>query len=244
MDPEELLKQIQEAMNEGLLVQLYRAASVSPDEVLKSLRQRGLEVFSLGEIWRVPTPLLDAAVDEHLTAKSRSTGLVSGAFSAGGLVTLLPELIWQVTTLLRLGQRVALTYGEEVTTPKGRLDLWQNLAAALSIKVDLEGVESDLKLNLPMVVGTSPMRDPMLVRLAEMVMFGLAMRMASQAIRLVPMLGAGLGGLRTYRQTRQYGEQFKTIYRNLHQLRHVNLSELEMSQETAFTLVAGGPVRS
>lgn len=239
MDPEELLKQLQEAMNEGLLTQLYRAASVAPEEILKGLRSRGLEVFTVGEIWRVPTPLLDAAVDDFLQQKSRSTGLISAGFSAGGILTLLPELMWQMTTVLRLGQRIALTYGEEVATPKGRLDLWQNIAQVLDLNIDLEGLESDLKVNMPMMVNTHPMRDPMLVRLVEAVLMGMARRMATRVIRMVPMLGAGIGGLRTYRQTRQYGDRFKKIYRNLHQLRHVNLSDLEMSEEIAFTLVNG-----
>lgn len=236
MDPELLLRQLQEALDEGLMLQLYRLASVNPEEVLSAHRAHGVEVYSLGELWRVPTPLLNPGAEKlvrstHWQAVAGSTG-----FALGGLLTVLPELMWYTTVLLRLGQRVALAYGYDVHTTPGRLELWQTLATSLKLPVELEGLESWRSVVLPVPQVEPGMRDAVLQRLVQRVMTALALRMVKRVTRLVPVLNAGMGGLASHRQLQRVGQNFLSSYRSRHQLRLLNLSALDLSQDVPFVL--------
>lgn len=236
VDPELLLRQLQEALDEGLMLQLYRLASVDPDEVLSAHRSHGVEVYALGELWRVPTPMLDPGAEKllrntHWRAVAGSTG-----FALGGLLTVLPELLWYTVVLLRLGQRVALAYGYDVHTTPGRLELWQTLATSLKIPVELEGVESWRAVVLPVPQLEPGMRDAVVERLVQRVMTALALRMVKRVTRLVPVLNAGMGGVASHRQLRQLGQHFLSSYRSRHQLRLLNLISFDLSQDVPFTL--------
>lgn len=236
MDPEELLKQIQEALDEGLLVHLYRLASVSPEATLRQLRDQGIEVYSLGELGRVPAPLLDAVADDIISRCRRRGALTGAGLSVGGYFTLAPEIIWYLSTLLRLGQRLAMVYGQEVQTLKGQIELWQALASALGVQVDLEGLDGELHRGLPMAIGRGTLRDPILLNVVQQVLIKLSMALAKRITRFVPVLNIGLGGLATYRQLSNVGEQLKETFRTRHQLRTLSLSDLELSEEISFQL--------
>ena len=153
-----------------------------------------------------------------------------------GVLSIAPEIGYVLVALLRLSQRISLTYGYEVETSKGRLDLWTALARGLGIRVSLEGLESDLYRGLPVLVGKGQFRDPILVKVVQKVLVTVGLRMSTRFARMVPLVGAGVGGIANYAWFSMIGRRLKDDFRTRHQLRHLNLSDPGLSEEIAFTL--------
>ncbi len=231
-----MLRQLQNNLDEGLLSQLYRIASIEQDEILVGLRKRGVEAYSLGEISRAPIQLLDQGADEQIRRVCRSGALSGASFGLTGVLSIAPEIGYVLVALLRLSQRISLTYGYEVETSKGRLDLWTALARGLGIRVSLEGLESDLYRGLPVLVGKGQFRDPILVKVVQKVLVTVGLRMSTRFARMVPLVGAGVGGIANYAWFSMIGRRLKDDFRTRHQLRHLNLSDPGLSEEIAFTL--------
>lgn len=254
MTPEELLRRIQQAIDEGWLEHLYRASSVGTDELYLELRQAGVEVYSPGELIRVPTGMIDP-VAQATVERSRRVGAMTGAgFGMGGWLTILPELGWYLAQLLRLAQRVSLLYGFEVQSAKGRLELWEALSQALELPVELEGVESvepvgltlggsalggmslgGLPLGgLPIVFRAAPIRDNLTQQVARRVVRAVAMRMVGRFTRLLPVVSVGVAGFASYRLLGRVGVRLKETYRSRHLLRAMALSDGMVSEEVAW----------
>lgn len=248
MTPEELIRTIQQAIDDGWLEHLYRASSVAPDELYLALRQAGVDVYSSGELIRVPTAMIDPVARE-VVVRSRKLGAMTGAgFGVGGWVTILPELAWYLSALLRLAQRVALLYGFEVQSAKGRLELWEAISRALEVPVELEGVEGATGLvgtsgtfglpqlglpgvGLPIVFRAAPIRDNLAQQLARRVIRSLAMRMVGRFTRLLPVVSVGIASYSSYRMLGKVGDSLQETYRARHLLRAMGSSDIELAEE-------------
>ena len=236
MDIDELVRQLQANMDEGLLSQLYALTSISTQEVLEILRQENIKVYSPDDVLKTPTELLDEAADKAITQTKRKGAFYGGSFGMGGLISVAPELIYIFVTMIRLAQRLSMTYGQEYDSTKGRLDLWAAIGRAVGIKLELEGLESDLYRDLPIVMGKGPFRDPLLFKVAQKVLMTIGFKMSTRVSRLVPFLGAGVGVVTTYAYLSKIGYKLKEDFRVRHQLRHLSLSDPDLSEEIPFKL--------
>lgn len=236
MDIEELLRQLQANMDDGLMSQLYAVASVRPDEIIIGLRSAGVDVYTLREIAHIPTEHLDPFAEGQIISTRRSSALSGASFGFGGLLSVAPEVLYMMTTLLRLAQRMSLTYGYEVDSQRGRLDLWTTLGHALGIQLDLEGLESDLYKGLPTLIGRGRFKDPLLLKIAQKVLMAIALRMTTRFTRFIPVVGAGVGGVTNYAYFSKVGHSLKDDYRARHQLRALTELSDQQPEEIPFTL--------
>ena len=236
MDIEEFLRQLQSNMDEGALSRLYRAASVSQEEVLRKMRELGLEVYSIAEIPRFSPEQLDPIADRVIAENARLGGLTGAGFGSGGFFSIAPELAWLFVDVIRLAQRLSLVYGFEFDSHRGRLDLWSTMGNALGVDVEVDGMEPELTAGLPIIVGRGQFRDPVVLKLAQRIFLKVAMRTSVRLIRLVPLLGAGLGGVTNYAWLSWLGHRLKENLRGRHALRIMNLADPSVSEAIAFTI--------
>jgi hypothetical protein len=190
----------------------------------------------VGEIAQVPPTILDQVADAYVRQVSRQGAITGLSFGLGGILSVAPELMVLIVTLVRMAQRLSLTYGHEFDTPRGGLDLWTSIGRSLGISIDLEGLDSELYRGLPMLVGRGQFRDPLLLKVAQRVIVTVAVKMSTRAARLIPFLGAGVGSLTNYTWLSRVGTRLKDDFRTRHQLRHLNLSDPGQSEEISFTL--------
>ena len=239
MDLNDWLRQVQEATDEGLVGQLYHLASVPPAEVLSSLRQDGIEVYTAAHILEVPTKRLDPVVD-RLIRRTTWRGTFYGAtFGMGGLLSVPPELAYLFVAIVRLAQRISLSYGQEYDSVRGRIELWSTLGRSIGIELDLEGLESDVYRRLPVVFGKGPFRDPLLLKAAQKVLVTIGFRLSTRVARFVPFLGAGVGLASTYAYLSGIGKRMKEDCRTRHQLQQMKLDDSTLSEEISYTMEPG-----
>lgn len=233
-----MVRQMQANLDEGMVSQLYRLASVPSEEVLAALRAEDIKVYTPEEVLKVPTELLDPVADKQLKQVQRRGAFYGGTFGMGGLLSVAPELAYMFVTVIRMAQKLSLTYGQEYESSRGRLELWAAIGRSVGIKLDLEGLETDLYRELPIVVGKGPFRDPILFKVAQKVLVTIGFTMSTRISRLVPFLGAGVGIATTYAYLSKRGRLLKEDFRTKHQLQHLNLSDPGLSEEISYTLAS------
>ncbi len=238
MDVDDWIRQLQEGIDDGLIGQLYRLASVPPSEVFSNFRKEGLDVYTASDILEMPTERIDPIVDKVIRRATWRGTFYGATFGMGGLLSVPPELAYMFVTLVRLAQRVSLSYGQDYDSVRGRLELWAGLGRSMGIELDLEGLESDVYRHLPVVFGTGPFRDPLLFKAAQKILVTIGFRMSTRVARFVPLLGAGVGMASTFTYLSNVGKRLKEDYRTKHQLRQMKLGDSAFSEEISYTMEA------
>lgn len=236
MTPEELMSAIQQAMDEGLVNQIYQSASVKEGEILDALRERGIDAYNLSDLQRIPTEQLDAQADLYLKSANRTAALTGLTYGAFPLIALVPELMHLLVTVIRSAQRLSLTYGQEIESYRGSLQLWETIGEAFGVDpAKLEGAESELFKNLPVPVrpGAMPL-SPIMFRMVQGILLTMAYGFVKHAFRIVPFVGMGVAGAANYQLMRKVGRQMRGDFRGRHEL--MKMSQGEPSQELSFTL--------
>lgn len=222
MTPEELLRFLQQTVDEGFVSQLYKAASVREAEVLEALRGADIDVYSLQEIQRIPTDLLDGVANTHLRQARRMGALAGVSYGAFGILTAVPELMHLMIAVVRTAQRLSLTYGQEYESFRGSLQLWEAIAQAFGVDPSsFEGAEPELFRNMPVPMWTSNQVrwNPIILGVARQVLITLAfIFLKKRWARAVPLVGVGLSGIGNYTLLRRVGLSLKGEFRQRHQL--------------------------
>lgn len=209
-----LLEELTERLDEGALPTLYEAASVSTAEVRAELEQRGLP-FTDPQTGRLPSKgELDLAAEELIRRAGRSAVLRGAAGSFGGLATLGPDAVAALVQSLRLAQRLAVLYGHDPETDRGRLLLTRAMAAAWELELPREGawglrlrqlpemLRSRLGAGLPGSSGT----------VARALAIRAAVTAGKRVGRVIPGFGTTLGAISARRELRAQGERMKAVY--------------------------------
>ena len=222
MTPEELLEFLQRTVDEGFVSQIYSAASVGEAEVLETLREADLDVYSLTEIHRLPTEALDAVADAHLKV-ARRVGAVAGVtYGAFGILTAIPEIVHLMVAVLRTAQRMSLTYGHEIQSFQGNLQLWEAVAKSFGIDPEsYEGTEPQGLGTLPVPKFNSDQMkwNPIIFGVARKVLITIGyIFLKKRWARAVPLIGIGLSGVGNYTLLKRFGRELKEEFRGKHQM--------------------------
>ena len=220
--PEELAQRLQEALDEGVITQIYKAASVRPEEILTEMQLAGLEATTIDGLLTQPTEELDPFADKVLS-DVRRTGAIAGAtYGAGGVLTALPEVVHLMVLIMRTAQRLSLVYGQEIQSFRGRMRLWETMGEALGVDPEILATASaELAQDLPVPFFQRPGLpvDPVTIRVAQKVLITVAIPLISKRwARLVPVLGIGVSTLGNYVLLQRLGSDLKAAYRGRHQL--------------------------
>jgi hypothetical protein len=207
------------SLDEGMFQAVYRLASVDEAEIFKELKTFGLNVDSLEAVGRLPTQTLDSLADRFIRRARRTAALSGASLGLGGWLGLPSGLVHMVVVILRLGQRLSLTYGFDYRSDRGEIELWKALARAVDAKVDWEGTEAELMRRLPAVVtGTGTFSNPLLLKAFQSVVMRIAASAGLHLTRWVPLVGGGTGLVINYLEVDKIGRRLKADWRANHAL--------------------------
>jgi hypothetical protein len=217
MTPEDMARAVLNALDHGLFQTLYRMTWVDPGTVVKDVRASGADVTDLSEFGNLPTDQLDSVADRYIRRARRSAAISGISFGAGGWLGLPPGLGHLVVVIVRMAQRISLTYGFDYRTDRGEIELWKGLAAATGANIDWEGTEADLMRRLPAVVtGTGAFSNPLMLKAFQAVVTRIAIASGLRLTRWVPVVGGGSGLVLNWLQVDSIGRHLKETWRRQH----------------------------
>jgi len=208
------IDELGERLDGGLLPALYRVASVPPGVVRAHLDAAGL-AYTDAATGRLPSLTeLDATAQRVVAEASRGAALRGAAAAFGGLTTLAPEALAALVQSLRLAQRLAVIYGHDPDTDRGRVLLTRALAQAWNIDLPADGSVSSRLRQLPDVVRSRLRGTPRQLSAIARVIARRAFLQAGKRVgRLIPGFGSTLGAASARRDLRRQGAAMADIYR-------------------------------
>jgi len=234
MPSHSLFDDVSQRLATEVLPALIRTASIDPDRFLDDLRRRGLAVEDLGSLRSLDVELLDP-VATSLIESSRRISAVSGVgLGMGGWIAIGPDIAGQLTTLLKMAQRLSLLYGIDYRTRRGEVLLWKAIASGVG--VDTRREEMTTTWSLPSRIGrTSWAFNPVVGRLAVAVVRRLALKLSTPLGRMVPVVGGGVGMWSNYTQMGRAGRTMAAFYRE----RRASVGRGDREQLVEVEVVAG-----
>ncbi|MCP4869301.1 MAG: EcsC family protein [Proteobacteria bacterium] len=219
MTPEDVARSLLDALDDGLFQTFYRMTWVDPESVVKAVRASGADVSAVDAFASLPTEQLDGVADTYIRRARRTAALSGVSLGAGGWVGLPPGLGHLVVVIVRMAQRISLTYGFDYRTDRGEIELWKGLATATGANVDWEGTEAELMRRLPAVVtGTGAFSNPLMLKAFQAVVTRIALASGLRATRWVPVVGGGSGLVLNWLQVDAIGKRLKDTWRHKHVL--------------------------
>lgn len=209
-----VLETLGDRLDEELLPSLYDAVSVPTAEVRAWLRESGVP-------WLDPDMPGGAALAEVEAAAQRVVGQAQGRAAAlgavsgvAGAVAIPPEVLASLVHSLRLAQRLAVMFGFDPETDRGRVVLWRALAQAYEVELPAQGSVGVRVRDLPDVVRAQlPASRQASLFLARQVVWRSVLAVASRVTRVVPGVGAGIAAWSGYRRTETMGRRMIDVYK-------------------------------
>lgn len=192
---------------------VYAAVSVPAERTRQRLRLRGWS-FLDDQDSTVGAPELRHTA-ERLVGDAAGRATTLGGFAGlGGLASVPPEIAAQIVALVRLAQRLAVVYGFDPETERGRLAVQQALSAGLEIDLP-QGGPLGLRLSdLPRVLAPRAPRDAS-VAMTRAVVRSTAWLVVGRFGRFVPVLSAGFGAVAGRRRVRRVGHRMIDVLERL-----------------------------
>lgn len=213
-----LLQNLGGRLDEELLPNLYARVGLSAADVRAELTDQGLPFFD-PVTGRTPTPgELDAAADEVIRRAIRTATVGGAAAGFAGALALPPEMIAALTQTLRLGQRLAVVYGHDPDTDRGRLLLWRAVAAAWQIKLPTQSAIDTRLSGLPQMLSAqlAELRADV-PALSRTLAVRAAVTLGRRTLKMLPGLGAGLSALDARRRMQGQGQRMLPVFRRAHE---------------------------
>lgn len=207
-----------ERIDVELLPALYERASLPTAEIRMALQRGGLPFWD-PETGQTPDPgELEAgarAVTKEAVRNAVAVGVVSGF---AGAVAVPPEVLTQLVASLRLAQRLAVIYGFDPEKDSGKVVMWRAIAAAYDVQLPTEAKLGIRVRELPAVVSAQlPAGRAAGTWLARFVLSQSAAAAIRRAARLVPGLGAGVGGWSAQARTARMAEKMLEVLKRASQ---------------------------
>lgn len=202
-----------------LLEGLYGAISVETDTVRALIDERRLSrVDPSAE--RVPSLEELQFTAERVIADMASTvGAMGGVAGLGGLLTLPPEATAWMVAVVRLAQRLAIVYGFDPETDRGRMAISQAIAAALEVELPAAGVSG---MRVSELFGMAGNATPDARAAGTMLVRAMALRTARMMFgrigRLVPLVSSGVSAVDNHRQLVELGGRMTAVYSRIVEL--------------------------
>ena len=192
---------------------LYAAVSVETDEVRALLRRRRKPFVD-------PESPGARREDVHATARwiveqSRArSGAMAGFAGLLGAVSVPPEVLAHTVALLRMGQRLTVTYGFELGTDRGQMALWRALAAGFQVELPEQGALDVRASHMPGMIlrGQS---DTAAEQLAGAIVRRSAWMVGTRLFRLVPVLATGVSAMSAHDRTQGVGDRMIAVLQRL-----------------------------
>lgn len=206
---------VEDRLDQDLLPSLYAACSLRTSEILSDFGAKSI-VFSdwRSEQRRPGLSELDISADLLIDQAKVRAGVIGAAGGIGGAVGVAPEVLASLVHTLRMAQRLAVIYGFDPETDRGRVMLWRALAAAYDVQLP-EQAQLDLRVrDLPSAAAKQvPKGGAAAAMVLRRVVNTATSRIIGRGIRLIPGLTIGLAANRAYSQGQVKGDYMKEVFR-------------------------------
>jgi len=210
-----LLSDLIRTADERLLAGWYRAISVPAGRVRQRLRQRGLAYVDPSTGKGDPAELDRSARWTIDQARFGATAL-GGIAGIGGLVSVPPEVLAQLVGGIRLGQRLAVIYGFDPETDRGRMALFRALAAGYEVELPDGGPVGMRLSELPSIVAPVLLQPrTMSAALVGEIVRKSAWTLAARLTRVIPVISAGTSAVHARRGIAETGRRMHKALRSM-----------------------------
>ena len=220
-----LLTDLLHNADERLLAGWYRAVSVSPDRVRRQLAQSGHRWLDPAA-GRADRNELDRSARWVIDQSRFGATAIGGIAGLGGIASVPPEVVAQLISVLRMAQRLAVVYGFDPPTDRGRMAISRALAAGFEVELPDGGPVGLRVSDLPSVVAPKVLAP----RTVGSDLLGSILRKSAWVIgaritRLVPVAGAGLSAIHARDERQAIGYRMQAVFRQLAEVRSVGVIE-------------------
>ncbi len=210
---ENLLDEVGHRLDDELLPRMYAAIGLSTATIRAELSELGLPFYDPLTGRTPDNSELDAAAEviiKRAALSAAAGGAVAGFVGAFGMP---PEVAAALTQTLRLGQRLAVLYGIDTDTDRGRLILWRAVAAAFELELPRQGA-IDLRLRaLPSLIRDAlPDAERSIPELARWAGRSVIVTLGRRWLKVLPGMGAALGARDGRKRVREQASRMLPIF--------------------------------
>lgn len=208
-----LLGELGHKLDQELLPRIYAAIGLSTADVRSELSELGLPFYDPVTGRHPDQSELDQAAEKLIARASRAAAAGGAAAGFAGAVGVPPELAGALVSSLRLGQRLAVLYGIDPDTDRGRLILWRAVAAAWQIELPRQGA-LDLRVRaLPRLVRDAlPEAERTLPGVARTLAARAVVTLGRRSLKVLPGMGAALGAWDARKRIREQGHRMLPVF--------------------------------
>ncbi len=204
-------------MDEDLIGRLTREISIDVQATREWLKQRSL-AFDLGN--RSPRPTTDAlgqTADVLIRKAVRRAGLSGALTGWAGLAGMPAEVGFRLLLTVRLAQQLAVVYGYDPSTDRGRILVRRALAAAYEVELPEQQSEGTRLRDLRALTQTNTQATSRTAWIAQAATRHTRRAVGRSLSRKVPGLGLAPGVIHARRTVRDHGHQMKQVLERLYQ---------------------------
>ncbi len=192
----------------------YAAISVDPERFRRHLRAAQRPHIEPGGT--APSlPDLDRTAHWVVEQARFKTTALAGFAGLAGAASVPPEVAARSVATIRLAQRLAIVYGFDPDTDRGRTAMWRALAAGLEVDLPEHGPVGLRVSDVPEIL--SPGVSPRSVGtvLAKAVLYRSIRSIAGRLGRFIPLLSSAFAAREASRRTPEVGERMIEVLRLL-----------------------------
>ena len=145
---------------------------------------------------------------------SVQTAIRSGLASLGGALSIPPEVVLTIATLVRLAQKLAIVYGFDPKTDSGQMVMWRALAAGLETELPESGPLGMRLRDLAKVVSV-PSSEQVGAAVTRALVRKSAWMVLRRVTRFVPALALGSSTVGGRRKMQAAGARMMPVFRSL-----------------------------
>jgi len=210
----QILRNLGGRLDEDLLPGIYTLTSLSTAGIQQELTEAELPYCDPVRGVFPPEEELEASA-EAVVQRAVSRASVRGAIGGmGGAFAIPPEVAFALVQTVRMAQRLAVLYGIELETDRGKLLLSRAIYAAYELKLP-EQQALDMRISqLPQVARQqTPDVQRTTAWIARTVAWQVTRHIGGRITRIVPGIGAGIGAWDASRSLRAQSGRIRAVYR-------------------------------
>ena len=209
----QILRNLTERLDEDLLPGLYGVTSLTTAAVQREFREAELPFTDPVNGTFPPEEELEAAADAVVNRAVKRASVRGAIGGMGGAIAIPPEVVLALVQTVRMAQRLAVLYGIELETDRGKLLLSRAIYAAYELKLP-EQQQLDMRISeLPQVARQqTPDVQRTTAWIARTVAWQLTRRIGGRLTRVVPGIGAGIGAWDANRSLKVQGKRIRAVY--------------------------------
>ena len=192
----------------------YEGVSVRTVEVRRWLERARLP-FVHPDRPAPPMEDVERTAQQLISISRRRSAVMSLAAGLAGPWAVPPEIAVASVSILRLAQRLAITFGFDPETDRGRIAMFRALADALDVELPERGPVGVRVSELPSLAMPNMQPENVALWLARAMLVKSALSVAGRITRFVPVLAGGVGAWTARRRTQALGAKMVVVYRRL-----------------------------